>query len=374
MSESLTNFLNWYRQTNPNKSQATYDAMKYNLSRICKLNDCEFADLNVETHLTNPEEIIKVIREKYSLNTSIQTILGIKFFLLFKGNNYSLIKNYETLLKQLTEENQKIIEKNELTEKERINWIDYPNLRERMAQVWDYGIAPSSLEMDFHIVRNITMVAMYVFLPPARIGNYSKMVLRYVKKHPIKVDTQTNSYPKKHNYLFLTEAGALCLVFNQYKTSKYVGQKCLTITPDMGSSPFGDMRFIYKILFIYIRRREAFFGNKKTQYKKINPLFFNIQTKKEIDGSHFTDILKETTSKYVGKTLSVNLFRHIFITDFLKKETDIHYKRMVAEFMGQTYTPTMLEKYNRVNIKENQLINGGEEVSATSSGAVLHFD
>lgn len=366
MDNNLTHFLQWYRTSNPQKSKATYDAMRYNLTRLCKLFECEFDDLNKDNLLIDPENTKKLLRDKYSLNTTIQTILGIKWYLLFKGGSNNLVKKYEILLKELTEENQAIIEQNELTDNEKVNWINYPNLQERIKQVFDY-----QKDMDFHQLRNLTMVAMYVFLPPARIGNYSKMVVRYVNKNVIKLDTQTNSYPKKHNYLFINQSsGKLHLVFNQYKTAKYVGQKVLTLTAGM-TAPFGDLDSIYQILSYYIQKREEYFGNKKTHYTKVQPLFFNLNNKKAIEGSHFTDILKETTSKYVGKTLSVNLFRHIFITDFLKKETSIEDKKRVAGIMGQTYTPTMMEKYNRVKIEE---VNGGEEANTTSSGMVLHFE
>ena len=367
----MNHFIDWYRTANPQKSPATYDAMKYNMTRLCKLYECNFDELNKDQHLNDTENTKKILRDKYSLNTTIQTILGIKWYLLFKGGSSNLIKSYERLLKELTEENQAIIEQNELTEKEKINWIDYPNLQERIKQVFDY-----QKDMDFHLLRNLTMVAMYVFLPPARIQNYSKMVIRYVDKNPVKIDTQTNSYPKKHNYLFIQKSLSrpLHLVFNQYKTAKYVGQKTLTLTAGM-VAPFGDLDPIYNILSYYIKRREEYFGNKKTHYKKVQPLFFNINNKKAIEGSHFTDILKETTSKYVGKTLSVNLFRHIFITDFLQKETSIEDKKRVAGIMGQTYTPTMMEKYNRINIEGSSMGNGvAEEVDTTSSGMVLHFE
>ena len=53
-----------------------------------------------------------------------------------------------------------------------------------------------------------------------------------------------------------------------------------------------------------------------------------------------------TTSKHIfGKELSCNMFRHIFMTHYLKQNMDIHSNRRVALLMGQSYNPTMMEKY-----------------------------
>jgi site-specific recombinase XerD len=109
-----------------------------------------------------------------------------------------------------------------------------------------------------------------------------------------------------------------------------------------------------------------------TRTKQHPYLFFNLNSQKEmLTGNNYTGILQNTSKLIVGKKLSVNLLRHIYITHFLKKESSIQDKTIIAEFMGQGYTPTMLEKYNRVNLNEM-----AEEVleGTALKGMVLHFD
>ena len=66
MDNNLTHFLQWYRTSNPQKSKATYDAMRYNITRLCKLFECEFDDLNKDNLISDQENTRKLLRHKYS--------------------------------------------------------------------------------------------------------------------------------------------------------------------------------------------------------------------------------------------------------------------------------------------------------------------
>ena len=122
------------------------------------------------------------------------------------------------------------------------------------------------------------------------------------------------------------------LVFNQYKTSQYLGQIDHTID---------ENNIISKILPRYIEVRDNFINNKK------NLTLFVNKEKRDMTQSNITDTLKYITRKVVDKELSVNLIRHIFISDYLSLNHTIEEKRQIANFMGQTYDATMMEKYNK---------------------------
>jgi hypothetical protein len=379
----MDDFVKWYEQQNPNKSKSTYDAMKYNYIRIRKTMCCsetDLSDLN-ENDFNDPAVIINKVYPDYSLNTTIQTCLGIKYYCLFRGFKDEIQKLCDSCLKTLIKDKNEIINSNQLSEVEKENWVDYPTLQERMKQYYEYTIRKDfpvpegMLDMDKKLqeMRNFTMLAMYTFLPPTRIGNYQKMVVRYTqdaRTTPLKKPHK--SYAKKHNYLFIDEGDKyrdFTLVFNQYKTSKYLGQIIVKLEQD--KPLHGDGGMTYKILSDYVIFRRQYFRSM-TKTKQHPYLFFNLNSQKEmLTGNNYTGILQNTSNLIVGKKLSVNLLRHIYITHFLKKESSIQDKTIIAEFMGQGYTPTMLEKYNRVNLNEM-----AEEVleGTALKGMVLHFD
>jgi len=377
-------FLNWYKTINPNKSKSTYDAMKYNYIRIKKImcqGDIDLGDLN-QDNFNDVSIIINKIYPDFSLNTTIQSCLGIKYYCMFRGFKQDIIKDCDSCLKTLIKDKNEIIDKNELTLTERDNWVDYPVLQEKMKQYYEYTIRKDfpvpdgMLDMDKKLqeMRNFTMLSMYCFLPPTRIGNYQKMVVRYTQDGRTETLKKPHkSFAKKHNYLFIDEgSNALyrdfTIVFNQYKTAKHLGQ--IIVKLEKGKEIYKDGGMTYEILDDYVRFRRQYF--KSTTRTKQHPyLFFNLNSQKEmLTGNNYTGILQQTSNEIVGKKLSVNLLRHIYITHFLKKESNIEEKKVIAEFMGQGYTPTMLEKYNRVNLG----MGVAEEVDKIYDQMVLHFD
>ncbi len=378
----MNDFLEWYEKSNPNKSKSTYDAMKYNYVRIKKTMCCsetDLSDLN-EDDFVDINSIINKIYPEFSLNTTIQSCLGIKFYCLFRGFKQEIIKDCDSCLKTLIKDKNEIVNKNELSEVERDNWVEYPTLQEKMKQYHqytirkDFPVPDGMVDMDKKLqqMRNFTMLGMYTFLPPTRIGNYQKMVVRYTQDGRTETLKKPHkSFAKKHNYLFIDEGDKyrdFTLVFNQYKTSKHLGQ--IIVKLEKGKSLHGDGGRTYEILDDYVRFRRQYFKSM-TRTKQHPYLFFNLNSQKEmLTGNNYTGILQQTSNEIVGKKLSVNLLRHIYITHFLKKESSIQDKTIIAEFMGQGYTPTMLEKYNRVNLG----MGVAEEVDKIYDQMVLHFD
>jgi len=324
---SIEDLVEYYEEKNPNKSASTYSTMKYNLARMAKIlkkdiNDIKLSDL---ADIKKFEEAMK----DYKLNTKIQTILGVKLFIKYKNGNMSQVEPFNQLLKKYCLENQKNIEKNEMSESEKKNWIDYEDLKEKYVQFYEYKFQPGIEEKEnqyqkFMFVRNFLLLGLYILLPPTRIGNYQYMKIREKKKR------KAASLSKEHNYIMDNGDGSYQIVFNQYKTSQYLGQQENTIAKDSKLS---------KILKIYLEERTKFITNKKETF-----LFAN-KEKRGMTQPNITDCLKYQSRKIIGKELSVNLMRHIFLTWFINQNKSIEEKRKVANFIGQTYDAPMMEKY-----------------------------
>lgn len=337
---SVEDVIEFFRNENPDKSVSTYTTMKYNIVRLQKIFMKDIDDITLDDFVATASVMEEV--EKYALNTQIQTIMGIKLFLRFINADKSFIYVYNDILKELCANSQEVIEKNEMSENEKENWIDYLDLKfkfedyykniflEKMKQVgWSVGE-----EYTFYcLVRNVLLMALYIEIPPTRIGNYQYMMIREKKKR------EGISLQKSYNYLMNNLDGSFTLIFNKYKTAKFVGQISKTIEKDT---------LLSDIITLYLEHRKKFVGRKD------NTFFLVAKDNKQMSQSNITDTLKYITRKAIGKSLSVNLFRHIYISHFSTSNKSIEETKELATFMGQSYVPNMFDKYVRVQTTEER--------------------
>lgn len=350
----------------------TYKTMATNLRRILKvfkisnIDDLGEAIGKDNDYLSNINRLINHIKDEYSLNTTIQTILAIQKYLelysmglepddIDEGLKINLIAKY---LKQLSkylkiccDRNQQIINENKLTLKERDNWIDYTSMVQQFTNYIKTTEEPNTEGDKFYFHRNNLILGFFVLIPPTRITNYEKMyfksdVLSYQQKLP----TDRNfilkeDYEGEANYY---------LVFNQYKTSKHLG----SVYKKIGNS---STEILLKTLITkYLDSRENI-APYSCELFLINIYCSPITQPK------YTDILKQTSKKIFNKELSCDLLRKIFITNYMKKAHSISENTEVAKFMGQTYNATMMEKYRKIDTPE-------EGKSQISSSIIIGFD
>ena len=176
-------------------------------------------------------------------------------------------------------------------------------------------------------MRNFVILGLYTLQPPTRIGNYLDMKIRNNCKRDIK------SLNKKHNYICKMEDGKYKMVFNNYKTAKYLGKIVHIVENDI----------LNKLLDKYI-----------TQYVKGDTLFTNANGS-PITQPNYTQALQSITKKSLGKTLTPNDIRHIFLSWFQAQNPSIEEKEKVAKMIGQTYKPSRMELYARKN-DENVMV------------------
>ncbi len=352
---SIQDVINYYKDINPDKSESTYTTMKYNIIRLEKITEKDINDLSKKDFMN-----IKKIKEKinnYALNTKIQTIMGIKLFIRFKEHNgeiqSDLLNSYNDVLKDYCNTSKEVIEKNEMTENEEKNWIDYLDLVDKFKQYYEYKFKPQLDETDvndygiYNFIRNFLLLAFYIELPPTRIGNYQYMKIRIKKKR------SGSSLSKENNYLMDNNDGSYELVFNKYKTAKYLGQITHIIKKDT---------ILSDIIKIYLVKRNTFANSKKNTDLLLG------KDKVAMSQSNITDTLKYISRKVVGKDLSVNLLRHIYITHFITLNKSIEDKKKIANFMGQTYDATQMEKYNKLAKKIKQ------KKDEQNDKCVVHFN
>jgi|TARA_R100001440_G_scaffold3979_1_gene9357 hypothetical protein len=324
----MEDFLDKYQKSNGTKSKSTISTMKQNIIRIEKLLGKKIDDFN-EKDFKNVNGLVDEITEKYTLNSSIQTLLGIIKFLTFGDFNNSLIEEYREVLNELViERNQEQLNQ-DYRKNEEENWIDYPDLRKQVEE-----LVPDYLENKkaFSAYRNFLILSLFTLIPPARISHYSNMEKRYKESMKIKPE----SLPKRKNYIIINGDGTHTFVFNKYKTSKTSGQVVHTI----------ESEDLNKVLDKYF--------NDYNNDKKVKSFLINVNGK-EMSQENITNSQRSVTKKLLDKSISNNLFRHIYLTWFQSQNPSIEKKIRIGNLIGQKYKPTQMEKYVRKK-KEQEIV------------------
>jgi len=125
------------------------------------------------------------------------------------------------------------------------------------------------------------LLGLYFLNPPRRLTDYTEML--------VKMETPKR-YMNKFNYLLVDEK---CFVFNNYKTAGFYGRQKIKINDDL-----------FEIL--------------KPFLKKDKSLLLNPTTKQRFTDAQLSIYLARLTTKLTGKRASTTMFRHVYITNFLK--------------------------------------------------------
>ena len=318
----MEEFLDLYQKSNGTKSKNTLNTMKTNIKRIEKLIGKKIDDFSIND-FKDVNSIVDKITEEYGLNSSIQTILGIIKFLSLKKFETQLIEEYREVLNELIIERNGVENSQDFRKKELDNWIEYPELKKKVED-----LVPEYLENKkaFSNFRNFLILSLFTLIPPARISHYSNMI----KKNGKDLKINPKSLPKRKNYVIINGDGTHTFVFNTYKTSKTSGQVIHKI----------ENEDLNKLLDKYFK---DYNNNKKNQNFLINV------SGKEMSQENITNSQNSITKKLLNKSISNNLFRHIFLTYFSETNPSIEEKIKIGNLIGQKYKPTQMEKYVRKN-------------------------
>lgn len=312
----MDKFVEYYINKNKSSSKSTKSTLISAISRLQKVIKMNFDEWTEKT-FNNVEAITDLLIEEYSLNTVILSILMIIRFLEYKNGSIKIIQEYKDVLNELIQEKRKDEISQKQTVEEAQNWISYPELKQKVEE-----LAPDYLtnKKAFTKMRNFVILALFTLQPPTRIGNYLEMKLKETNKRDVK------SLNKKYNYI-TKQNDKYKMIFNNYKTSKYIGKVEHVI----------ENETLNKLLDKYIN-----------DYLKGDELFENAN-RKPMTQSNFTQAQESVTTELLGKKLSTNDFRHIFLSWFLSTNPTIEEKEKIAHIIGQKYKPSRMELYQRRN-------------------------
>ena len=237
-----------------------------------------------------------------SEETRIQQFQSLASILIVLRSFTSTYKFYSEQSVSMRQTKDSIDDQNLLTKREQANFLPWAKIKK---------IKPDN-------VHDEALIGLYTLLPPRRL-EYRIM----------KLTTSEEDLDNKFNYLLLNGRNKpVKVIFLNYKTSSKFGKQEFPLTRALSSK-----------LKAYINEAglndgDFLFGKSKTEaYKSFS--------------SYVTKVFK----KYTGKSLSVNLLRHSFISWYLKKTHSLAEQKVVANEMG--HSVMMQLKYNRLDASDN---------------------
>lgn len=193
--------------------------------------------------------------------------------------------------------------KQDKTEKEEENWISLKNLK---------ALAKEK-KSEFNIQDNL-LIACYTLMPPVRLDLHDVVIVRTPF---INEETQRpEGISEKQNYIRIYKKSGRTytdLVMNSYKTERTYGEVDLRLP-----KPITDL-----ILQLPVSQSHLF--QKKSGGPFSSPDTFGVY-------------LRGVFKKLTDKNISVDLLRHIYLTDFRKGEKTTEKKQEIARKMMSSVT------------------------------------
>ena len=268
------------------------------LTNIHKLNrhfnNLDKSDTNI-TNLDFLEKFDDVMNEinKETNNTKKNRLIAIVCILKSLDKDKDLIKKYQDEMTNTALEQQTKDKKQELTEKQKENWVDYDDIVKLTNILFDKIELSKILEKDnlnrseYNLLQEYILIRFYINFPIRNDLNNVKVI--YNKKDD----------DKENNFL-LVEDNKMSFILNKYKTDKIYG----SINYDI------DKKFS-KIINIFLKHNKSGYFITKMNMKD------------PITSNGITKLLNKIFQKNLNKKISTSMLRHIIITHDKKNDPTI---------------------------------------------------
>lgn len=265
-----------------------------------KTQELYFTNLRILMEQTNSNNLIELL-ENYNyvkkVINNLQATKGTKlnFYIAINSllnkhyKNHSINTSiYKTEMNRLHDES---IKKQDLNEEPKnlrntqIKWEDIKNL--------EYSYRQQDYASSEHL-----LIALYALQPPRRNTDYLKM----------KIVNDIEETDDENNFLILKEKQFL---INDYKTRKQHGTYITEINP-----------MLYKIIIDNLRKNP-----RSYLIVKSNGQIYDTSTS-------YGNKLKSIFMRYLNANLGSSDLRHLYITEFLRKNPSVQARKILADQMG----------------------------------------
>lgn len=286
MADQLKAFIKSRRSKLSDGSLRTYASILTNLFKKLQNDkpfDVEYFSKNYKDVLTNLKTT-----EAQKRKTTLSALVVIT------DEDSPAWKQYRELMMADSEAVKKQDKKQEMTEKQKDNWVDMDDISKKREglkkEVSPLFKKQNPTSDDLQKIQNYIILCLYTMIPPRRLLDYTSFKIK-------NIDKQKDNFMEKDKF-----------VFNQFKTAKFEGQQQVTI-------PTALKTIIQKWI-------------------KINPtdfLLFDTQNKPLNSPK-----LNQRLYKIFDKKISSNMLRHIKVSDELKNVPALEKLEELAHDMGHS--------------------------------------
>jgi hypothetical protein len=310
---SLYNIIKTNRPNISDSSVKTYSSILNGLLKRMKTDD-------PNVFLQQPEEVLTFLNDmkpsdRKTILSAIIVLLDEKAkdrkskedYFTMKSDNEDIIKLYRDVMTNDQSLTKQIEMKQEKTDKQEDNWISYDTIKkyhQNMEKLIKPIMSKNEVTMkDFQNIQDFIILSLLSGVggvEPRRLMDYTEMKIR-------------NFDEAKDNYIRGTK-----FVFNVYKTAKQLGRQEINIP-----------RKLYLLLKRFINYNDTDYLLIDNKKNKLTPSQLN----------------KRLNKIFGGKNISVNILRHVYISDNILKDMPKFDKlQIIASNMGHSVAQQILYK------------------------------
>lgn len=276
---------------------------------IEKLKDRDLSDNSINTYIKNVKlfnekkplknlnflknkDHVKNVLDSYSPNTQKNLLISIIALLKLdeKLRKSKLLSEYQSKLDEMNDQYKEQEQKNEKTEKQKQNWIDYEDMKVKqdeleksVEKLKKYKTVDSH---EYNQILKLLVLSLYLDIPPRRNRDYIDMYI---------INDPNNAKDENKNYLLINK-NKMKFIFNTYKTSKKYGEKEIDIP-----------EHLQDIIKLYLKFYPL-------DYKKSNKNFEELFLVKS-DGKKFlNNSITLILNNIFKKKVSSSMIRHAYLS------------------------------------------------------------
>jgi len=286
------------KENRPNISASsikTYISILSNLWK--KLNPNENTDsFDISFFTKNSKEILKHLEELKS--SQRKTILA---SLISVCKNDECIEKYRSQMITDVSKYNKDMMKQEKDDKQSKNWLSMDEIHKTYKEVYDDSFSllnkKELTNTQYYRIVDLIIISLLggIYIPPRRLLDYCNFKIKEVQ--------ETDNFLKGRK-----------LIFNTYKTAKTYGSQEVSIPPKL-----------FSLLSRWIKINPTEYLIFDTNMKKFTPPRLTLRI-----------------NKIFGKNISVNILRHVYISNYLKDVPLLDELNSKAEELGHSIDQMML--------------------------------
>ena len=265
------------------------NSLKAYMIILRKLNDNK--DIENLDFLKNKKRILHFISD-LAITTQRNYLAAILVALPVLKEETKLLEFYKEQLEVLNVEYNSFIGSHEKSELQKLNWMTLKNLRKiyesyrKEIRKEKYNKKETLTSKESKFLNNYLVVSLYVLMPPVRLDFAPMSIIKSIKDDD-----------DKGNFLVNKSRNKKTFIINEYKSSKTYGKQVIQIPKELNT-----------VLNLYLKfhKNDSFLLNTRGK-----PLTSNALSK----------LITHAFGRYTNNIITLNLLRHIYITEKVKIKT-----------------------------------------------------